>query len=180
MTQVLPFCAGLLALGLCAGMASADRVSIGFEGPDEGPAPKTMTEDGYVIVTRDMMISTALKSGDGTDGPTEVESVMGGRGAIAFMRPDGAPFVFVSLDWQAEGSAPSISAEGYDGDIKVGADRFSLTQDAVGKGFVTFRAEGLRGKPVTRLFLFPQRNGLGLGALDRVILEDAPALPDTS
>ena len=180
MTRVLPFCAGLVALVVSASVASADRVSIGFEGPDEGPAPKTMTEDGYVIVTREMMISTSRKSGDGTDGPNEVESVMGGRGAIAIMRPDGAPFVFVSLDWQAEDGAPSISAEGYDGDIKVGADRFSLTRDAAGKGFVTFGAEGLRGKLITRLFLFPQRNSLGLGALDRVILDDPAALPGTS
>ena len=64
---------GILGLCLCAGMAGAEQASIGFEGPPEGPAPQEMQEDGYRIVTRNAMISTAEKSGDGTDGPTEIE-----------------------------------------------------------------------------------------------------------
>lgn len=166
MTRAIAGAAWLLCLG--AALARAEPASIGFEGPPEGAAPPEMTEDGYRIVTRDAMISGAARSGDGTDGPTEIEGAMGGRGAIAILR--GTPFAFVSLDWQSEGGAPEVVAEGYLGPQLVARDRF-VTRSA---GFVTFAAESLAGQVIDRLILYPQRDRLGLGALDRVILDDAP------
>jgi len=160
--------AGACALGLWTAAAQAGPVSIGFEGPPEGAAPAGMSEDGYRIVTRDAMISGPGKSGDGTDGPNEIEGAMGGRGAVAILR--GVPFAFVSLDWQAEGGAPQVVAEGYLGPDLVARDRFV----ARGPGFVTFAAGALAGRVIDRLILYPQRDRRGMGALDRVILGDAP------
>ena len=159
-----------VATALCLGAAQAQAgpVSIGFEGPPDGPAPTEMAEDGYRIVTRDAMISGPGKSGDGTDGPGEIEGAMGGRGAVAILR--GVPFTFVSLDWQSEGGAPRVMVEGYLGQRLVAQDRFA-TRDT---GFVTFAANALAGQVIDRLILYPQRDRQGLGALDRVILDDAP------
>ncbi len=160
--------AGAGALCLWAAMASAGPVSIGFEGVPEGVAPPEMAEDGYRIVTRDAMISGPGKSGDGSDGPNEIEGAMGGRGAIAILR-DGL-FTFVSLDWQAESGVPEVVAEGYLGPQLVARERFA----ARGARFVTFAAGALKGRGIDRLILYPQRDGRGMGALDRVILDDAP------
>jgi hypothetical protein len=159
---------GACALWLCAAMAQAGPVSIGFEGAEAGAAPAEMAEDGYRIVTRDAMISGPAASGDGTDGPNEIEAAMGRRGAIAILR--GVPFTLVSLDWQSEGGAPRVVAEGYLGQTLVAQDRF-ITGNT---GFVTFAAQALAGKVIDRLILYPQRDRQGLGALDRVILDDAP------
>jgi hypothetical protein len=154
----------------------AGQVSIGFEAAGEGPAPAEMPEDGYRIVTRDMMISSPAKSGNGTDGPNEIESAMNTRGAVAILRD--APFTFVSLDWQTETGAPQVVVEGYLGEMLVARDRF------VARGphdvFTTHLADALAGQVIDRLILYPQRDNSGMGALDRVILEDAPALPETS
>lgn len=155
-------------LYLCAAGAQAGQVSIGFEGLGEGAAPVETEEDGYRIVTRDTVISGPAKSGDGTDGPNEIESVMGARGAIAILR--NVPFTFVSLDWQSEGGAPRIVAEGYLGAKMVARDSFA----ASGAGFVTFPAAALAGQVIDRLILTPQRNRAGMGALDRVILDEVP------
>lgn len=160
--------AGAAGLCLWAATAQAGPVSIGFEGPPEGAAPTEMAEDGYRIVTRDAMISGPGKSGDGTDGPTEIEGAMGGRGAVAILRD--LPFTFVSLDWQSEGGAPEVVAEGYFGPQLVAQDRFVSRET----GFVTFTANALAGQVIDRLILYPQRDRQGLGALDRVILDDAP------
>jgi hypothetical protein len=167
---------GILGLCLCAGMARAEQASIGFEGPGEGPAPQEMQEDGYRIVTRNAMISTAEKSGDGTDGPTEIEGAMGQRSGIAILRE--ASFTLVSLDWQSERGAPEVQAEGYLGDLLVAGDRF--VADPAQPGFTRFDAGALKGQVIDRLILYPQRDGAGMGALDRVILEDAPEVPETS
>ena len=155
-------------IGLClwAAMTQAGPVSIGFEGPGEGAAPPEMTEDGYRIVTRDAVMSGPGKSGDGTDGPNEIESVMGARGAIAILRD--VPFTFVSLDWQSEGGAPRVVAEGYLGPNLVARDSFA----ASGARFATFPAEALAAQIIDRLILYPQRDGAGMGALDRVILDE--------
>jgi hypothetical protein len=167
---------GILGLCLCTGMARAEQASIGFEGPVEGPAPQEMQEDGYRIVTRNAMISTAEKSGDGTDGPTEIEGGMGQRSGIAILRD--APFTFVSLDWQSERGTPAVQVEGYLGDLLVAGDRFIA--DPAQPGFTRFDAGALNGQVIDRLILYPQRDGAGMGALDRVILEDAPEMPETS
>lgn len=169
-------CGFAFGLGLWAATAQAEAVSIGFEGPGEGPAPAEMPEDGYQIAMRGMMVSTAAKSGDGTDGPTEVESLMAARGLAEITRP-GRPFVFVSLDWQAESGAPGVIVEGYWGDLLVGRDQFALPGAG---GFVTFSAEALAGQVLDRLRILPQRDRGGMGALDRVILEDAPVAGETS
>ena len=113
---------GLACLWLMASVAEAGQVSIGFEGSGEGPAPIEMPEDGYRIVTRDMMISSPIKSGNGSDGPNEIESAMNTRGAVAILRD--APFTFVSLDWQTETGAPQVVVEGYLGSALVARDRF--------------------------------------------------------
>ena len=157
-------------IGLClwAAAAQAGPVSIGFEGPGEGVAPVETTEDGFRIVTRDAMISGPGKSGDGTDGPNEIEGTMGGRGAIAILRD--VPFTFVSLDWQAESGAPRIVAEGYLGAEMVARDSFATC----GAGFATFPAKALSGRVIDRLILYPQRDHTGMGALDRVILDEVP------
>lgn len=167
-----------LALGLFfwVAAAQAEQVSIGFEGPGEGPAPAEMPEDGYRIVTRGLTVSTAAKSGDGTDGPTEIESLMGTRGLAEITRA-GRPFVFASLDWQAESGAPGVIVEGYFGDLLVGREQFVLPAPG---GFVTFAAEVLAGQVLDRLRILPQRDRGGMGALDRVILEDAPEASETS
>ena len=162
--------AGACALGLWTAAAQAGPVSIGFEGPPEGAAPAEMAEDGYRIVTRDAMISGPGKSGDGTDGPNEIEGAMGGHGAIAILR--GVPFSLVSLDWQAEGGAPQVVAEGYLGPRLVARDSF--VAPAREAGFVTFAAGALAGQVIDRLVLYPQRDRRGMGALDRVILGDVP------
>jgi len=159
---------GACALCLCAAMAQAGPVSIGFEGPGEGAAPAEMAEDGYRIVTRDAVISGPGKSGDGSDGPNEIEGAMGRRGAVAILR--GVPFTFVSLDWQAESGIPELVAEGYLGHDLVARERFV----ARGAGFATFAAGALDGRVIDRLILYPQRDRRGMGALDRVILDDAP------
>lgn len=167
---------GLACLWLLAAPAQAGQVSVGFEGPGEGPAPTEMSEDGYRVVTRDMMISSPAKSGNGTDGPNEIESAMNTRGAVAILRA--APFTFVSLDWQTESGAPQVVLEGYLGEVMVARDRF------VARGlhdvFTTHLADALAGQVIDRLILYPQRDGSGMGALDRVILEDAAELPETS
>ncbi|GAW32991.1 hypothetical protein RA2_00026 [Roseovarius sp. A-2] len=167
---------GILGLCLCAAVARAEQASIGFEGPGEGPAPQKMQEDGYRIVTRNAMISTAEKSGDGTDGANEIEGTMGQRGGIAILRD--APFTFVSLDWQSERGAPEVQVEGYLGDLLVAGDRF--VADLAQPGFTRFDAGALKGQVIDRLILYPQRDGAGMGALDRIILEDAPEMPETS
>lgn len=160
--------AGAAMLCLWAAVAQAGPVSIGFEGPGEGAAPPEMTEDGYRIVTRDAVISGPTKSGDGTDGPNEIESVMGGRGAVAILRD--VPFSFVSLDWQSEGGAPRVVAEGYLGPQFVARDSFvAMTPD-----YTTFAAGALAGQIIDRLILMPQRDRAGMGALDRVILDEVP------
>lgn len=174
MTRAL--CGLAFGVFLWATAAQAERVSIGFEGPGEGRAPAEMTEDGYRIAMQGMMVSTAAKSGDGTDGPTEVESLMGARGQVEITRP-GRPFVFVSLDWQAESDAPGVIVEGYSGDLLVGREHFVLAGPG---GFVTFGAEALAGQVLDRLRILPQRDRGGMGALDRVILEDAPEASETS
>ncbi|WP_417727133.1 hypothetical protein [Roseovarius sp.] len=166
----------VVCVWLSATAAHAGQVSIGFEGPGEGKAPVEMPEDGYRIVTRDIMISSAAKSGDGTDGPNEVESEMNARGAIAVLRE--TPFTFISLDWQSETGAPQIVVEGYSGAVMVARDRFVAR--GIGTGFSTFAADALRGHSIDRLILYLQRDGSGMGALDRVILEDAAELPETS
>ncbi|WP_040650278.1 MULTISPECIES: hypothetical protein [unclassified Roseovarius] len=167
---------GLFTLWLMASPAQAGQVSIGFEGPGEGQAPTEMPEDGYRVVTRDMMISSPAKSGNGTDGPNEIESAMNTRGAVAILRV--APFTFVSLDWQTETGAPQVVVEGYLGEQLVARDRF------VARGshdvFTTHMANALTGQVIDRLILYPQRDGSGMGALDRVVLEDAAELPETS
>jgi len=155
-------------LCLWTAVAQAGPVSIGFEGPGEGAAPAEMAEDGYRIVTRDAVISGPGKSGDGTDGPNEIEGAMGARGAIAILRS--VPFTFVSLDWQAEGGTPEVVAEGYLGEQLVARERFAARET----GFVTFDADALAGRVIDRLILYPQRDRRGMGALDRVILDDAP------
>lgn len=167
---------GLACLWLMASAAEAGQVSIGFEGPGEGPAPIEMPEDGYRVVTRDMMISSPTKSGNGSDGPNEIESAMNTRGAVAILRD--APFVFVSLDWQTETGAPQVVVEGYLGEMLVARDRFVArgSHDA----FTTHHAGALAGQIIDRLILYPQRDASGMGALDRVILEDASELPETS
>lgn len=167
---------GVACLWLMASVAEAGQVSIGFEGPQEGPAPIEMPEDGYRVVTRDMMISSARKSGNGSDGPNEIESAMNTRGAVAILRD--APFTFVSLDWQTETGAPQVVVEGYLGSVLVARDRFVArgTYDT----FTTHPAEALQGQLIDRLILYPQRDNRGMGALDRVILEDAAPLPETS
>lgn len=169
----------VIGAGLSTGAAQAERASIGFEGPQEGPAPGVMVEDGYSIAMRAMMISTAERSGDGTDGPTEAESDMQARGAMAITRP-GVPFVFVSLDWQTESGAATVRVIGYSGGVALGAEEFHLPAGAAAGAFVTFEAEALRGVILDRLVLYPQRDGEGLGALDRIILDDAPEGPETS
>lgn len=174
MTRAL--CGFTFGLIIWALSAQAERVSIGFEGPGEGPAPAEMPEDGYRIGMPGMTVSTVAKSGDGTDGPTEVESLMGARGQAEITRP-GRPFVFVSLDWQAESGGPGVIVEGYSGDLLVGREHFVLADPG---GFVTFAAEALAGKVLDRLRILPQRDRGGMGALDRVILEDAPEASETS
>lgn len=174
MTRAL--CGLALGLFLQAAAAQAGQASIGFEGPGEGPAPAEMPEDGYRIVMQGMTVSTAAKSGDGTDGPTEIESQMGARGQVEITRP-GRPFVFVSLDWQAESGGPGVIVEGYSGDLLVGREQFVLPAPG---GFVTFAAEVLAGQVLDRMRILPQRDRGGMGALDRVILEDAPAASETS
>ena len=159
---------GAAMLCLWAAVAQAGPVSIGFEGPGAGAAPPEMAEDGYRIVTREAVMSGPAKSGDGTDGPNEIESVMGARGAIAILRD--VPFTFVSLDWQSEGGAPRVVAEGYLGQRLVARDSFATS----GAGFATFPAKALAGRTIDRLILYPQRNGAGMGALDRVILDEVP------
>lgn len=169
---------GLVCLWLSVGAAAAGQVSIGFEGPPEGPAPDQMPEDGYSVITRDMMISSAVKSGDGTDGANEIESTMNKRGGIEILRD--APFRFVSLDWQAENGAPTVTVTGYYGDTPLGTEDFHLPAGAAAGAFVTFEAKALSGQVLDRLLLYPQRDSGGMGALDRVILEDAAELPETS
>lgn len=169
---------GLVCLWLSAGAAVAGQVSIGFEGPAEGPAPEQMPEDGYSITTRDMMVSSLMKSGDGTDGANEIESAMNKRGGIEILRD--APFSFVSLDWQAENGAPTVTATGYYGDTLLGTEEFHLPAGAAVGAFVTFEADALSGQVLDRLLLYPQRDSGGMGALDRVILEDVAELPETS
>ena len=52
--------------------------------------------------------------------------------------------------------------------------------DPAQPGFTRFDAGALNGQVIDRLILYPQRDGAGMGALDRVILEDAPEMPETS
>lgn len=163
---------GAALLCLWAVQAAAGPVSIGFEGPAEGAAPSEWVEDGFRIVTRDAVISGPGKSGDGTEGPNEIESAMGTRGAVAILRT--SPFTLVSLDWQSEGGAPVILAEGYLGAELVAREQFVAPGPEA--GFVTFAARALAGQAIDRLILYPQRGPGGMGALDRVVL-DAPAEP---
>jgi len=171
--------AAILASWVLATPALAERASIGFEGPGDGPAPAEMPEDGFSVATRNMMISSVAKSGDGTDGANEVESVMNMRGGVMIQRP-GAPFQFISLDWQSEKGEPSVVVEGYFGDVLIGTEKFTLPQSAAEGGFVTFRANALAGVALDQLVLYPQRNRRGMGALDKVVLDDAPEAIDTS
>ena len=171
--------AGILGIWALSTSALAERVSIGFEGPGEGPAPAEMPEDGYLVATRNMMISSAEKSGDGTDGPNEMESMMNIRGGVMIPRP-GAPFQFISLDWQSEKGAPSVVVEGYFGDVLIGTEKFTLPQSAAEGGFVTFLANALAGVALDQLVFYPQRNRLGMGALDKVVLDEPPEAIDTS
>lgn len=164
--------AGAALLWLWAAQAVAGPVSIGFDGPGEGAAPPEWSEDGFRIVTRDAMISCPGKSGDGTDGPNEIEAAMGTRGAVAILRA--APFALVSLDWQSESGAPGITVEGYLGPHLVARERHVAPGPEA--GFVTFGAGALAGQAIDRLILYPQRGSGGMGALDRVVL-DAPAEP---
>lgn len=177
MTHGLP--AAILASLALATPALAERVSIGFEGPGDGPAPTEMPEDGYMVTTRNMMISSAAKSGDGTDGTNEIESVMNARGGVMIQRP-GAPFQFISLDWQSEKGEPSVVVEGYFGDVLIGTEKFTLPQSAAEGGFVTFHANLLAGMTLDQLVLYPQRNRLGMGALDKVVLDEPSEAIDTS
>jgi len=101
---------------------------------------------------------------------------MGRRSGIAILRD--APFTFVSLDWQSESGAPAVVVEGYLGDLLVAGARF--VADPAQPGFKRFEAGALSGQVIDRLILYPQRDGAGMGALDRVILEDAPEMPETS
>ncbi|NCQ25261.1 MAG: hypothetical protein GW798_12595 [Roseovarius sp.] len=169
-------CGIAFGLFLFATAAQAERVSIGFEGPGEGLAPAEMLEDGYRIGMQGITVSTAARSGDGTDGPTEIESLMGVRGVAEITRP-GRPFVFVSLDWQSESGTPDVIVEGYSGELLVGREHFVLPGRG---GFVTFVADALAGQGLDRLRILPQRDRGGMGALDRVILEDAPEAGETS
>ncbi len=171
--------AAILASLVLTTPALAEQVSIGFEGPGEGPAPTQMPEGGYIVATRNMMISSAAKSGDGTDGANEIESVMNTRGGVMIQRPD-APFQFISLDWQSEKGEPSVVVEGYFGNVLMGTETFTLSQSAAQGGFVTFRADALTGLALDQLVLYPQRNRLGMGALDKVVLDEAPEAIDTS
>lgn len=170
---------GAAALALWAGWgvaAGAGPVSLGFEAHGAGTAPVEMAEDGFRIVTRGIVISGPGKSGDGTDGPHEIESAMGARGSLAILRA--VPFTLVSLDWQSESGTPVVLAEGYLGTQLVARDRF--TSPGPQAGYVTFAADALSGRVIDRLILTPQRDGAGLGALDRVILDTVPELPGTS
>lgn len=171
--------AAILASLVLATPALAEPASIGFEGPGDGPAPSEMPEDGFLVATRNMMISSAAKSGDGTDGANEIESVMNMRGGVMIQRP-GKPFQFISLDWQSEKGEPSVVVEGYFGDVLIGTEKFTLPQSAAQDGFITFRANVLAGVALDQLVLYPQRNRLGMGALDKVVLDDAPEAIDTS
>jgi hypothetical protein len=166
--------AGAAALALWAGAAGAGPVSLGFEGYGAGAAPAEMAEDGFRLVTRNLVISGPGKSGDGTDGPHEIEGGMGAPGALAILRD--VPFILVSLDWQAEAGAPVIRAEGYLGAHLVAREQFTAREP----GYVTFEAGALAGQVIDRLILYPQRDGAGMGALDRVILDTAPEGPGTS
>lgn len=166
--------AGAAALALWTGAAGAGPVSLGFEGYGAGAAPTEMAEDGFRLVTRNLVISGPGKSGDGTDGPHEIEGAMGARGALAILRD--APFILVSLDWQAEAGAPVIVAEGWLGPLLVAREQFATASAA----YVTWTPEALAGQAIDRLILYPQRDGAGMGALDRVILDTAPEGPGTS
>ncbi|MGX0904120.1 hypothetical protein ACSSV8_002706 [Roseovarius sp. MBR-79] len=166
--------AGAAVLALLAGAAGAGPVSLGFEGYGAGAAPPEMAEDGFRLVTRNLVISGPGKSGDGTDGPHEIEGGMGAPGALAILRD--APFTFVSLDWQAEAGTPVIRAEGYLGAHLVAREQFTSSE----AGYVTFEAGALAGQVIDRLILYPQRDGAGMGALDRVILDTAPEGPGMS
>jgi len=99
---------------------------------------------------------------------------MGAPGALAILRD--APFTFVSLDWQAEAGTPVIRAEGYLGPHLVAREQFTARQPS----YMTFEAGALAGQVIDRLILYPQRDGAGMGALDRVILDTAPEGPGTS
>jgi hypothetical protein len=92
----------------------------------------------------------------------------------------GKPFQFISLDWQSEKGEPSVVVEGYFGDVLIGTEKFTLPQSAAQDGFITFRANVLAGVALDQLVLYPQRNRLGMGALDKVVLDDAPEAIDTS
>lgn len=166
MTYRLAAC--LAAVCLFAGPALSGPVSLGFEGPLNGPAPADMSEDGFTVTTSNMAISSPEKSGDGTDGPNEIESRMSARGQITITRP-GAPFRFVSLDWQAEDRTATVIVRGFLNGTEVASDRFTSQGPS---GFVTFHADALSGAALDRLEIFPQRNPLGMGALDAVILDD--------
>lgn len=104
---------------------------------------------------------------------------MNTRGGVMIQRPD-APFQFISLDWQSEKGEPSVVVEGYFGNVLMGTETFTLSQSAAQGGFVTFRADALTGLALDQLVLYPQRNRLGMGALDKVVLDEAPEAIDTS
>ena len=158
-----------LAIVVClsAPAAYAGQVSIGFEGPGEGRAPTDLSEDGYVVMATNMSISSLAKSGDGTDGPNEIERSAGTEGYLTITRPD-APFRFVSLDWQSENASPAVLVMGYLNGALVGADSFVTRPSA----FTTFLANKLAGQTLDKLIIYPQRDGGGAGALDAVVLDD--------
>ncbi|SLN51071.1 hypothetical protein PEL8287_02679 [Roseovarius litorisediminis] len=170
------FLFGLVLAFMLTAPALAGPVSIGFEGPPEGPAPTDMSEDGYTIVAKNMAISSSLKSGDGTDGSNEIESIMGANGTLTITRP-GVPFRFVSLDWQAENATATIRVQGFRNGKEVAIDTYTVTGPS---GYIHFRAEALSGATLDKLVIHPQRDQLGVGALDAVVLDEAPGNLQTS